>query len=56
MMNVVAKVQNVSCMRGRNIIERVWEVWVKGVVKRMMMDRTRARAPPSLFGIERRIP
>lgn len=56
MMNVVVKVQNVSCMKGRNIIERMCEVWVKGVVKRIAMDRTKARAPPSLFGIDRRMP
>lgn len=55
-MNVVVKDQNISCMKGRNIIERVWEVWVKGIVKRIVMDRTKARVPPSLFGIDRRIP
>lgn len=56
MMNVVAKVQNMSCMKGRNIIDRVKEVWVKGAVKRIAIERIRARVPPSLFGIDRRIP
>lgn len=29
---------------------------VNGVVNRIRMDITRANAPPSLFGIDRRIP
>lgn len=56
MMNVVVKVQNISCIKGRNVMDRIWEVWVNGVVKRMAMDMTKARAPPSLFGIDRRMP
>lgn len=55
-MNVEINVQNISCDRGRKVIGRKWAVCVNGVVNRIMIDITRARAPPSLFGMDRRMP
>jgi len=54
--NVAANVQNISCMNGRNIIDRSFDVWVNGVVSRIIIDIVRASAPPSLFGMDRKIP
>lgn len=53
---VAANVQNISCMSGRNIIDRRLDVWVNGTVRRIAIDSAKANAPPSLFGIDRRIP
>lgn len=53
---VATKVQNISCIKGRNVIDRIYEVCVNGIVSRMATDITRATVPPSLFGIDRRIP
>lgn len=49
------KVQKKIFAIGRNIRERSLEVWVRGIKKRMRMEKRRARTPPSLLGIERRI-
>lgn len=53
---VAANIQNVICINGRNIIDRILDVWVNGTVMRIIIDIVRASAPPSLFGIDRRIP
>lgn len=55
-MNVEIRVQNISCESGRKVIGRRWAVCVSGAVSRIIIDITRARAPPSLFGIDRRMP
>lgn len=40
---------------GRNMRERSLEVWMRGIKKRIRIEKRRARTPPSLLGIERRI-
>lgn len=47
--------QNRHWLRGRNIIPRCLEVWRIGMIARIRMESTRARTPPSLLGIDRRI-
>lgn len=54
--NVAVNVQNRSCMSGRNVIDRSLDVWVNGVVRRIIMDIVKASAPPSLLGTDRRTP
>lgn len=56
MMKVVIRIQNESCASGRKVIERTYEVCVNGIVSRMVTDKIRAIVPPSLFGIDRRMP
>lgn len=53
---VAINVQNRICDSGRNIIDRVCEVWVKGAVVKIRTDKSNASVPPSLFGIDRRMP
>lgn len=55
-MNVEISVQNISCENGRKVIGRRWAVCVNGMVNKIMIDITNANAPPSLFGMDRRIP
>lgn len=54
--NVDVNVQNISCISGRNVIDRSLDVWINGTVNRIIIDNARANAPPSLFGIDRRMP
>lgn len=54
--NVDVNVQNISCMSGRNVIDRSLDVWINGTENRIIIDIARANAPPSLFGIDRRMP
>jgi len=54
--NVDVNVQNISCMSGRNVIDRSLDVWINGTVNRIIIDIARGNAPPSLFGIDRRMP
>lgn len=54
--NVATRVQNMSCMNGRNVMDRVLAVCVNGTVSKIIIDIAKARAPPSLLGIDRRIP
>lgn len=42
-------------LSGRNIIPRCFEVWRRGMIARIKMERIRASTPPSLFGMDRRI-
>lgn len=42
-------------MIGRNVKLRCLEVWRNGRKARIRIDRIRAKTPPSLLGIERRI-
>lgn len=54
--NVDTSVQNISCDRGRKVIGRRRAVCVNGIVNRIIIDITNANAPPSLLGMDRRIP
>ena len=47
--------QNEHWLSGRNIIPRCLDVWSIGISARIRMENTRARTPPSLFGMDRRI-
>lgn len=47
--------QNRICDSGRKVIERCLEVCRSGIRNRTRMEAARARTPPSLFGIDRRI-
>lgn len=47
--------QNRHWLRGRKVMLRCLEVWRIGTIMRIRIDRTRAKTPPSLFGIDRKI-
>lgn len=47
--------QNRHWLRGRKVILRCLDVWSRGIIIRIRIERTRARTPPNLFGIDRRI-
>ena len=49
------KIQNRHWLSGRNIMLRCLDVCSKGMRIRIRMEKTRARTPPSLLGIDRRI-
>jgi hypothetical protein len=49
------RIQNRHWLIGRNIMLRCLDVWSKGMRIRIRIERTRARTPPSLLGIDRRI-
>ena len=49
------KIQNMHWLIGRNIMLRCLDVWRKGTSTKIRIERTRARTPPSLLGIDRRI-
>lgn len=49
------RVQNKNWETGRNVSVRCFEVCRNGTTIRTRMDARRARTPPSLFGMERRI-
>lgn len=49
------RIQKRVWLIGRNIMLRCFDVWRRGMIARIAIDRMRARTPPSLFGIERRI-
>lgn len=44
-----------SCASGRNALVRWGELWRLGTTSRIMMDSAKARTPPSLLGMARRI-
>lgn len=48
-------VQNRNCETGRNVSARCFDVCKNGTTIRTRMEAKRARTPPSLFGIERRM-
>lgn len=54
-MVVAENVQNRNCEVGRNIMACCLDVCSKGMAARIRIDRSSARTPPSLFGIDRRI-
>lgn len=49
------RIQNKHWLKGRNIILRCLDVWRMGNNIRIRMEKTSARTPPSLLGIDRRI-
>lgn len=49
------RVQNRNCVTGRKVRLRCLDVWRMGTTIRTRIEARRARTPPSLLGIERRI-
>lgn len=49
------RIQNMHWLIGRNIMLRCLDVWSSGTSTRIRIERARARTPPSLLGIDRRI-
>lgn len=54
-MTSAIRAQNRNCAVGRKVRARCLDVWRMGTSIRMRIEASRARTPPSLFGIERRI-
>ena len=54
-MRLATRAQNRSWERGRKVIVRCLDLWRRGIRNRISTDAARARTPPSLLGIERRI-
>lgn len=52
---LVTSIQNRVCEIGRNVRLLCLDVWRSGIINRIKMDASRARTPPSLLGIDRRI-
>jgi hypothetical protein len=52
---VLIMTQKLICDRGLNCIPFNSIFWVNGKIKRMAIEATKATAPPSLLGIDRRI-
>lgn len=55
MSRLATRVQNRICDRGRNVIVRCLDLWRSGLKNRTSTEAARARTPPSLLGIERRM-
>ena len=49
------KIQNRHWLNGRNIMLRCLDVWRRGIRIKTRIDEIRARTPPNLLGIDRRI-
>lgn len=49
------RVQNKNCVIGRNVRPRCLDVWRIGTTIKTRIENRRAKTPPSLFGIERRM-
>lgn len=49
------RAQNKNWVRGRKVKARCLEVWRIGTTSKMRTDANRARTPPNLLGIERRM-
>lgn len=49
------RVQKRVCDRGRNVLPRCFEVCSMGTTIRIKIDMSRAKTPPSLLGIDRRM-
>lgn len=47
--------QNRIWDRGRKVIDRSLDVWSRGSRNRTRIEAARARTPPSLFGMDRRM-
>lgn len=55
MRRLATRVQNRIWDRGRKVIERCLDVWSRGIRNRTRTEAARARTPPSLLGMERRM-
>lgn len=49
------RIQKRAWLIGRNIMLHCLDIWSKGIIAKIRIDMTRARTPPSLFGIEHRM-
>lgn len=49
------KVQNRNWVTGRNVSPCCFEVWRKGTSISTRIENSKARTPPSLFGIDRKM-
>lgn len=49
------KAQKRNCERGRKVRARCFEVWRIGTSMSTKMEANKARTPPSLLGIDRRM-
>jgi len=47
--------QNRSWVKGRKAVPRCLEVWRNGTTIRIRIEKRRARTPPNLLGIDRRM-
>lgn len=52
---LATSIQNRIWLIGRNIRLRCFEVWISGRNARIRIERTKAKTPPSLLGIDRRM-
>lgn len=52
---LATRVQNSNWERGRNVIVRCFDLWRGGIRKRIRTEAARAKTPPSLLGIERKM-
>ena len=55
MRRLATRAQNRSCDSGRKVIVRCLDLWRSGLRNKISTEAARARTPPSLLGIERRI-
>lgn len=47
--------QNVSWERGRKVIDCCFDVWSDGISARISTENNKAKTPPILFGMDRRM-
>lgn len=55
MSTLTIRVQNSTCDRGRNVKPRCLDVCNRGTSIRTRIENSRAKTPPSLLGIERKM-
>ena len=49
-----ARSQNMPWLRGRNIMLHCFDVWRRGMIAKIRIEKTRASTPHNLLGMERR--
>lgn len=52
---LVTRIQNISWDKGRKVIVRCFDLCKNGIRNRIRTEAARARTPPNLLGIERRM-
>lgn len=52
---LATRAQNSNWVRGRNVSPRCLDVWRMGTTIRIRIDASKARTPPSLLGIDRKM-
>lgn len=52
---LATRVQNRIWERGRNVMERCLDLWSRGIRNSTRIEAAKARTPPSLLGMDRRI-